>query len=191
MDGKYRAIQVKVLRGGYKLAYRRGYYAEETKPESGVDQDTAADPLLRLMAFGLPDSTQIVYKVRVQPSNPQPRADAPRAGANTELKAPFTRYIVEYAIAAEDLALNLTHDGIRHGDIEAMLAAYDFDGKPLNVVVTNFGIELKPNVYEEAKKVGLQLRQEIDVPQEDFYLRTGIYDRGSARTGTLGIPLGR
>jgi VWFA-related protein len=189
MDGKYRAIQVKIPRGEYKLAYRRGYYAEEPKAEPGVDQSAPADPLIRLMAFGLPDSTQIVYKVRVQPSNPQPAADAPHVGGNTELKPPFTRYVVEYAISLSDLALNLTSDGVRHGNVEAMLNAYDFDGKPLNFVVRTFGIELDPNGYAEAKVLGLQLRQEIDVPKGDFYLRTGIYDRGSARAGTLGIPL--
>jgi hypothetical protein len=142
------------------------------------------------MAFGLPDSTEVIYKVRVQPSNPQPEADAPHAGGNTELKGPFTRYVVEYAISAEDLVLKRTPDGIRHGNIEAMLTAYDFNGKPLNFVVRKFDIELEPKVYDEVKTLGLQLRQEIDVPQEDFYLRTGIYDRGSARAGTLGIPLG-
>jgi VWFA-related protein len=189
MDGKYRAIQVKLLRSDYKLAYRRGYYAEKTTTQAGADHSTPANPLLRFMTFGLPDSTQIVYKVRVQPSNPQPTADAPRAGGNTELKAPFKRYVVEYAISAGDLVLNLTPDGVRHGDIEAMLAAYDFDGKPLNFVDRKFDVELGPRVYDEVKTLGLQLRQEIDVPQEDFYLRTGIYDHSSARAGTLGIPL--
>ncbi len=189
MDGKYRAIRVKLLRGKYKLAYRRGYYAEETASQPDADHSTLADPLLRLMAFGLPDSTQIVYKAHVQPSNPQPAPGAPRAGANPELKAPFTRYLVEYAVSAGDLALNLAPDGIRRGGIEAMLIAYDFDGKPLNVVVGKFDVKLGPKVYDEVKTLGIQLRQEIDVPQGDFYLRTGIYDRGSARTGTLGIPL--
>lgn len=190
MDGKYRAIQVKLLRGEYKLAYRRGYYAEETTNRSDDDHSTTADPLLQFMAFGLPDSTQIVYKVRVQPSNPQPTAGAPHAGGNAELEAPFTRYVVEYAIPAEDVALKLTRDGVRHGNVEAMLTAYDFHGKPLNFVVGKFAIDLLPKAYEEAKNRGLQLRQEIDVPQEDFYLRTGIYDPSSARAGTLGIPLG-
>ncbi len=190
MDGRYRAIQVKLLRGEYKLAYRRGYYAERTTSQPNVDHSTPANPLLRLMAFGLPDSTQIVYKVRVQPSNPHPTADAPHAGGNTQLKAPFTRYVVEYAISTDDLGLKVTRDGVRHGNVEAMLTAYDFDGKLLNFVVRKFAIELEPNVYEEAKTIGLQLRQEIDVPQENFYLRTGIYDPSSARAGTLGIPLG-
>jgi VWFA-related protein len=190
MDGKYRAIEVKLLRGEYKLAYRRGYYAEEAKIRPGRDQGAPADPLLRLMAFGLPDSTQIVYKVRVQPSNPQPAADAPHAGGNTELKAPFTRYVVEYAISPRDLALKLNRDGIHRGNVEAMLTAYGLEGKPLNFVARKFDIELEPNVYQEAETIGLQLRQEIDVPLGDFYLRTGIYDPSSARVGTLGIPLG-
>jgi len=128
-------------------------------------------------------------KVRVQPSNPQPTADAPHVGGNTEIKAPFTRYVVEYAISVEDLMLKVTRDGVRHGNVEAMLTAYDFEGKPLNFVARKFAIDLEPNVYEEAKTIGLQLSQEIDVPQEDFYLRTGIYDANSARAGTLGIPL--
>ena len=189
MDGKFRAIQVKLQRGEYNLAYRRGYYAEEIMSQSDTDHSTSADPLLRFMAFGLPDSTQIVYKVRVQPSNPQPTADAPHVGGNTEIKAPFTRYVVEYAISVEDLMLKVTRDGVRHGNVEAMLTAYDFEGKPLNFVARKFAIDLAPNVYEEAKTIGLQLSQEIDVPQEDFYLRTGIYDANSARAGTLGIPL--
>jgi hypothetical protein len=31
--------------------------------------------------------------------------------------------------------------------------------------------------------------QEIDVPKGDFLLRTRIYDAGTGKVGTLGIPL--
>ena len=31
MDGKYRKVEVKVAEGNFKLAYRRGYYAENAK----------------------------------------------------------------------------------------------------------------------------------------------------------------
>src|SRR5260370_1221605 len=53
-DGKYRRIEVKA-NGDYKLSYRRGYYAENAKGERTADQKTASDPLLSLMAFGIPD----------------------------------------------------------------------------------------------------------------------------------------
>ena len=46
------------------------------------------------------------------------------------------------------------------GNVEAMLTAYEFYGKPLNFVVRKFAIELGPNVYEEARTIELQLRQE-------------------------------
>jgi VWFA-related protein len=188
-NGKYRTIHVKLLHGDYKLAYRRGYYADEAKPQSSPDHATPADPLLPLMAFGLPESTQIVYKVRVRPSDPQPPANAPHAGANLDLKDPVTRYSVEYAISLSDLALKTTPDGVRHGQIEAMLVAYGLEGEPLNFVVRKFGFALEPDVYAAMKQIGLQFQQEIDVPQKDVYLRMGIYDLGSASSGTLGVPL--
>ncbi len=189
MDGKYRTIHVKVPKDEYKLAYRRGYYAEGPGTAPELDPQTPTDPLLPLMAFGLPESTQIVYKLRVLPAEPQPAADAPHAGSNSDLHGPVTRYAVEYAISVDDLTLKTTSDGIRQGGIEVMLVAYDLDGKPVNFVVRKFGIALQPKVYAGVKKVGLQLRQEIDVPRGNVYLRTGVYDLTSAGAGTLGIPL--
>jgi VWFA-related protein len=206
MDGKYRAIQVKLVHGDYKLAYRRGYYAEKHRTETAADpkmadpknepqadqgseRQKADDPLLGLMSFGLPDSTQVVYKVRVLPTDPQPAADASHAGANTELKGPITRYGVDYAIAAQDIALKITPDGVRRGNIEAKLVVYDLEGKPLNYVTGKFEIALQAKVYAEMEKIGLQLRQEIDIPAGNVFLRTGIYDLGSGLAGTLGIPL--
>jgi len=36
---------------------------------------------------------------------------------------------------------------------------------------------------------GLQIHKEIDVPQGDTFLRTGVYDLKSDHAGTLGVPL--
>jgi hypothetical protein len=46
-----------------------------------------------------------------------------------------------------------------------------------------------PKVYADVLKVGLQIPKEIDVPKQDVYLRTSIYDVGSDAAGTLGVPL--
>jgi hypothetical protein len=70
-----------------------------------------------------------------------------------------------------------------------MLVAYGLEGEPLNFVVRKFGFALEPDVYAAMKQIGLQFQQEIDVPQKDVYLRMGIYDLGSASSGTLGVPL--
>ncbi len=189
MDGKYRHIQVKLLKGKDTLAYRRGYYADdlETILAAGVKPDT--DPLLMLMGRNLPDYSQILYKIKVVPADPQPAPDAPRIGNNTDLKGPFTRYRVDFAIAPQDLKLDPTPDGSRHGNIEIVLLAYDREGKPLNFVVTKGDVNLDAKLYESVQKVGLQIHKEIDVPNQYVYLRTGIYDLKSNTAGTLGVPL--
>jgi VWFA-related protein len=184
MNGKYRRIQVK-LAGNYKLSYRRGYYADNSAPQEQAN----VDPLLPLVGFGMPDFSQVLYKVRILPTNPQPSPDAAIAGVNEDLKKPITRYAVDFAVSVDDLRLLPTSDGIRHGSIELILVAYDRDGKPLNMVTEKADVLLKPKVYASMQKVGLQLHKEIDVPPGEVYLRTGIYDLDASNAGTLGVTL--
>ena len=189
MDGKYRRIQVKLLKGKDNLAYRRGYYADDLQTVLAAGQKPDTDPLLMLMGRNLPDYSQILYKIKIVPSNPQPAPDSPRIGSNPDLKGPFTRYGVDFAIAPQDLRLDPTPDGGRHGNIEIALLAYDREGKPLNFVVTKGDVNLDAKLYANTQKVGFQIHKEIDVPQQYIYLRTGIYDLKSNTAGTLGVPL--
>jgi hypothetical protein len=189
MDGKYRRIQVRLINAKGTLAYRRGYYADNLAIALAAGQRLDTDPLLMLMGRNLPDYSQILYKIRVVPADPQPQPNAPRIGSNPNIKGPITRYGVDFAISPRDLKLDATADGARHGNIEIALIAYDREGKPLNFVVTNGEINLDPKLYASVQQVGLQIRKEIDVPKEYVYLRTGIYDFKSSTAGTLGVPL--
>ena len=190
MDGKYRHIQVKLANGKDSLAYRRGYYADDLSSALSSSQKQNADPLLQLLGRNMPDYTQILYKVMVQPSNPQPPVDAPRAGSNAEIKGPITRYGVDFAVAADDLRLEQSPDAVRHGAIEVMLVAYDREGKPLNLVVGRSEIQIPAKDYANVQKGGLQIHKEIDIPKGDnAFLRTGVYDLKSNNAGTLGVPL--
>lgn len=186
-DGKYRRIEVKVPEGNYKLSYRRGYYAD--KPETRQTKEGADDPLIPLIGFGMPNFDQIVYQIRAAPVAPQPAPDTPRAGLNTELKGPFTRYGVNLLVSLDGFALETAADGARRGRIEAMLVAYDRDGKIVNITKRKSRLVLPRNDYAELRTKGLPLHLEIDVPSGDFYLRTGIYDLSSGNAGTLGFPL--
>jgi hypothetical protein len=141
------------------------------------------------MGVNLPNLSQILYKVRLLPTDPQPATDTPFLGSNTEYKGPRTRYTADFAVAVQDLKLSLTSDGVHHGDVELMLVAYDHQGKPLNMVIKRAGLLLKPDVYKSMEKVGLQIKSEIDVPQGDVVLRTGIFDLDANQAGTLTIPL--
>lgn len=185
MDGKFRRIQVKLLNGKANLAYRRGYYAEDL----ATTNKPGADPLIPLLGRNMPDYSQILLKLLVQPSDPQPPADAPRIGSNTGLKGPITRYSVDFAIPVSDLRLNPAPDGSRHGNVEVALAAYDQEGKPLNLLVSKGELSLQPNEYAGMLKGGLPIHKEIDVPRGRVFLRTGVYDLNSGNAGTLGVPL--
>jgi len=187
-DGKYRTIKVKIPDGDYKISYRRGYYAD--KPEARqISEDSTNDPLIPLVGFGMPNFDQITYQIQASPVHPQPAPEAPRAGRNTEMKAPFTRYGVDIAVSLKDFALETDPDGVKRGRLEAILVAYDRDGKIVNISKRTSRFAVKPLVYAEVQSKGLPLYLEIDVPPGDVYLRTGIYDWRSGNAGTLGLPL--
>jgi VWFA-related protein len=189
MDGSYRHIDVKLAHGHYKLAYRRGYNAEDDKTIRAADQKISADPLQPLMAPGMPNFAQIVYLMSVLPSNPQPEPAAAHAGDNAKFVGAFTRVGVDFAIHEKDLKLDPTPDGIRHGNLEFTLIAYDHYGNALNWMVRSTDFTLSPERYTAFLQVGLQLHFDIDAPKGSAYLRTGVYDFASGKSGTLEVPL--
>jgi hypothetical protein len=44
-------------------------------------------------------------------------------------------------------------------------------------------------VYAIFQNTGVQLHVELAVPNGNLWLRTGIYDQGSRKVGTMEIPL--
>jgi VWFA-related protein len=189
MDGRLRHIEVKLTNGSYRLAYRRGYYADDTMMSMAAPAKPSGDPLRPLMDHGTPDSTEILYKLHLEPSTPQPAAGAAPAGDNPKLKGPITRYSANFAVSPEHLSLQPGPDGLRHVNLEVTLVGYDRDGTPLNWMVRMLQFALPPERYAAVQASGLTFGLEIDVPPSDAYLRSGVYDTGSNKAGTLEIPL--
>ena len=188
-DGAYRQIQVKVKNSHYKLSYRHGYFADDgNKP--AVQPAQSGDPLRPLMVRGLPSSAEIVYKVQLLPTDPQPAANSGIAGGNAHVKQPSTRYGVDFAISTDNLDFTETPDGKHHGSIEVAIVAYDHEGHALNWAGKTFDLALRPDRYAMFAQSGLQLHQEIDVPKGNILLRTGVYDAHSGKAGTLEVQLG-
>jgi VWFA-related protein len=187
LDGTYRRIEVKVsATGKYKLAYRRGYNADDMKtseirPES--------NPLRPLLKFGLPDATQLLYGVRVAPVAQQPAPNAKRAGMNPALTGPVTRYTLDFRIHWTDVDFDLRPNGTHYGKIQLGLLAYDRDGKAVNWEDGTQEMNVKPDTWIAIQKYGIPAHMEIDLPNEEIYLNTGVYDWGSNKAGTLEIPL--
>ncbi len=188
MLGRYRHIQVRMSEGHYILAYRRGYFEEDERHSKSDSPEQAGDPLQRLLLRGLPDSTQITFTLGVLRSNVQPEAATQPAGDNKALRAPLTRFSADFIIPIDSLGFEMTNDGVRHGSLELALVAYDHNGNPLNWLFRSIKTSLKPEVYPAVEKNGAQFHQEIDIPAGENYLRAGIYDLQSDKTGTLEIP---
>jgi hypothetical protein len=196
MDGAYRKISVKT-NGHYSLSYRRGYFAmEEALPGSSLQTEQkelaaleaknpgAVDPLLPFMSLGMPQSEQILYKILVNPVPAPQNQPAPKSEDKDK-----TNYKVDFALDGTDLAMPTGADGLHKCTINISLIVYD---RYANVVTRKdhlVQLTLKPEQYETAKQVGVQLHASLAVPKGSYWLRTGIFDRASHRVGTMEIPL--
>lgn len=194
MDGRARHIQIKVKGGKYKLAYRRGYYATRDFLSVAPKAPPKGDPLRPLMEHGTPDSTEILYAMKVASSTPQTRTPESQAafghaGENQKLNGDLTRYNVTFAIPPENLALDTSADGVHQGRIEVTLLAYDRDGIPVNWLVRLVQLRLPRELYQQAQVRGVGFNLDIDAPSSAVYLRSGVYDMESNRAGTMEIPI--
>jgi len=187
--GRERKIEIKIASGGYKLSYRRSYFEDTPKELKAAQAAAAKDPLRPLMDRGMPNFTELRYRENLAPARVQPAADAPRAGDNAALKAPFTRYSVNFSLATDGLTLLPGADGVRRGTIEVALVAYSQEGTPLNWQVRIFGLAIRPDQNAIAQASGIPFHFDFDLPPGDVYLRTGIYQASTGMAGTLELPL--
>src|SRR5579871_3270197 len=182
-------ILIRFFSKGLQLSYRRGYYADSADFSSKSTDRADADPLLPLLGFGMPNFDQILFKMQLNVAMARVADGQKTAGSNTEMKGPLTRYRADFAILPQDLQFDKTADGRRLGHLEVMLVAYDADGKIVNILKRDLPVSLTEDVFQTAQRGGLQIREEIDVPAGDVYLRMGIYDMNTGKCGSIGVPL--
>jgi VWFA-related protein len=185
-DGTYRKIEVHLAKGHFTLAYRRGYNADTT---SSLKPTPGTDPLAPVMKLGLPSATSLMYGVRAVPMTTQPSPDAARAGQNSQLSGTTVRYSVDFFIRLTDMTFQPGPEGEHDGKMELDLMVYDHDGNAVNWDGITQTMNLQPAVFDAMQKSGLRAHMEIDLPEKDVYLVTGVYDWGSGKTGSLEIPL--
>lgn len=192
-NGKFRKIEVKLASGKYHLSYRRGYYAQPAVTPRIGEPDPLISPNHPAIQRGAPPARQIVFKARVLPADdPALKGFQPQPGPAglVSVKAPVTRYCLDYALHAEDINAQLGPDHLYHSAVELLAIAYNPDGKALNLVDHPFQFTLKPEDYDKLLHSGLNLREEIDIPQGEVYLRLAVHDLFSDQLGSLEVPVG-
>ncbi|MGA2850813.1 MAG: VWA domain-containing protein [Terracidiphilus sp.] len=199
MDGTFRKIVVKVADGNFNVSYRRGYYARETGLPGGemrlraqavnklaAENAGAVDPLLPFMDLGMPQSEQILYTAKIQPMAAKADAGAAEQG---KAKVGGQSYTVDFSIVLKDLDLKLDSDGVHKGMLNVSLLAYDKYGKVASRKEHVVALNIKPDVYAVYAQSGLPMHTEFEVPKGQHWLRTGVYDEGSRKVGTMEIAL--
>jgi VWFA-related protein len=199
MDGQFRPIEVKVNGAKYSLSYRHGYFAlDQDLPGASNAAIAAADagkmtnPLAPVMDFGMPQSEQILYKTMIQPLPPQQETAATADTKPEEKRAakgPTSRYMVNFAIDLGDVRLKEEADGTHTGRLVISMIVYDRYGNIITRKDHIAALNIKPDIYKILEKTGVQLRDSVEVPRGQYWLRTGVYDPSTRKVGTLEVPL--
>ena len=159
-DGRLRRIQVAVAHRGYRLAYRRSYYADDpeapvehprkSESEEDMAQQLAAReqerPVLANLQHGAPQIHQLIFKVRVHPegtpgmATPEQMAELAQQPAFTHGKSKVSKtpkpvriqkYAIYYAIVGGQLKTSAS--GVP--PLEFAAVAFDPDGWVANGVI--------------------------------------------------------
>ena len=188
-DGKLRRIEIKTREAGHKLQYRQGYFADSPKEDRIVAQDPKSQTTFRsAMPRGVPNATELLFSQQVGAATPE-QAALGKPGDNPKVKQPSKRFIVSYATNVNQLRLTPTPDGLVHGSVTVGAVAYDREGNFLNSTFNTIQLDLPPAALALLRKDGLQYAQQLDIPDGEVYLRTGMFDLESGKVGTLELPM--
>jgi VWFA-related protein len=188
-DGGFRRIKVSVDKGGYKLAYREGYYANNP-----AKMNAGASVVALAAQHGAPPATEIAFDVRVLPASDPSLKNAklavgPAGQMAAAMKEPTRRYVVDLGVDPRDLLFSATPDGIEHAHIEFVMVDYDADGNRVNYLDQGLSAGFTPRQYADAMAHGLHARMQLDAPQARSSLRIAVQDLNAGRAGSLEVSL--
>ena len=197
-NGHYRKIEVALAQPGIKLAYRRGYYADDpqARPKPGAesvaaiapDRDT---PMSLALMCGAPTPTEILLKERILPASTATEDNIAEGNElNPAAKGSFRRYVLDFEADPGAVDFIATPDGNYTCTIDYVTLVYDRDGMPVNRAGRTVRAMLTRAKYLAILHTGVPFHQEISVPAKgEFYLRTAVHDLASGRVGAVEVPV--
>jgi VWFA-related protein len=196
-DGRYHAIDVSVNHPDAHLAYRKGYNADDIVHNQVSPELTLTTPdghtMAAAMARGVPTSSQVLFDVRVAPTTEETRPNDPPVMGTLDPKLagkPLVRYDVLFVVPSRQLTFVDGGDGTRKVSLEFDVSAYDVFGKLISSSGRTFTPPpLNAEQYQRFLRDKPPFFQQIDLPAGETFLRVGVLDKFSDKTGTLEIPL--
>jgi VWFA-related protein len=189
-NGAFRKLQVKLSGHDYHLAYRHGYFADSPGHNGNALLGMGS---IQLQPDALP-SSQILFRARVLAAGDPTAGDlqpppGPAGDLAGKLKPPVERYWIEYTADMHQVSAEVDANGLYRATIEFMAIAYDRDGKVVNAGRRAFRLGMPPAKYDEILQNGYSVRNDLDLPPGDFWLRLAVHDVAADRVGSIEVPL--
>ena len=170
-DGRFRNVQVKVLKPGLKVRARRGYVAPVTgkkeKPVKGSPEERTSPELRDALDSPIPISGFTISAFA---------APFKGAGGNDA---------IAMSIEVDGPAMKFTQspDGLFRNNLEITLFAADGSGKIKDGARDVIGVSLKPQ--NRMMPTPFRVIRRIQVPPGKYQLRIGARESGGGRVGTV------
>ncbi len=211
-DGKLRRIDLKLARSGYRLAYRRQYYADieaptaqrletaASRPAAPAGPDAPPDTLFAYMRHGMPESHDLLFSAHVQPVGAPKLATAEEMADLSEEPAYFRKrhkdrplqplppvalqsYVIEFGIPSKQFRLWPATRDAQQDSVEFAVAAYNGAGYMLNGKIGN-----ATSTTREATKY-YRANQQFDVPAGAAWMCLAVRNLITGRIGNLEFAL--
>ena len=172
-DGRFRNVQVKVLRPGLKVRARRGYAAplpaRKAKPEKGSPGEKATPALRDALESPIPISGLTISAFA-----------APFKGAAGKVA-------IALSIEVDGSGMTFTRrpDGLFSNDLEITLFAADASGKVRDGARDVVSLSLKPQTHDTVRQSAFRVTRRLEVPPGKYQLRIGARESGAGRLGTI------
>jgi VWFA-related protein len=168
-DGALHRLDVKVLKGGLTLFYRRSYYA---LPEPLMNERDARAALMAAVQPNVPQSTMLIMKAQV-------------VGGSDPNKPLELQYVVD----AHGLSFSESPSGKRSLRLQVVAVAWDKQGNNAGEGWQEISLDLPTTAVEELLRDGVRSHRPIILKPGTYQLRLGIIDTNSGKIGTVDMPV--
>ncbi len=182
-DGKFRRLQIKVVRQGTELRYRRGYYAVDPTAqlvlaknkgkESRTEDEQRNDALKATLLSAMP-ATLVTFRAALFPP-PVPAATA--------------RVQVGFIVDSPSVLFEPDPGGLRHASLDFLVAVITPQGKLVRTANDTVDADLTPENFSRVQQEGLRHLMTVELPPGRYLLRLVVRDNRSGMMGSTDAPL--
>jgi VWFA-related protein len=189
-DNKWHKVRVTVDGNGYRLSYRRGYFADGSN-----GSEVASEVRNRL----LPDGTTaqwveertvpIIFEASVAPGPVRPISGVATPEVSpAAVKRGTTPLTIQYSVPA-DLLTRKNLDGQPHVLLGIAVIAFDQNGSLIGHEAQEFTMRLNEDRLRLTPHAPVLLQQQIDLRKGDAYLYLTMWDMTSGHAGSIEMPV--